>query len=124
MGLSPTVVAERYYCARGPQLVNRIVDISATIDAKRRAICACRTQLRNTALRHRDLLAAGGRTLPILSRDDESLVPAYVDALLLEPAKRLGQEHGLGWAEAFHYVGEDPLTERYVRENSRPAGGR
>ena len=33
-GLKPHGVREKYYFARGPQLINRVVDISATIDQK------------------------------------------------------------------------------------------
>ena len=33
-GLEPHAVKEKYYFARGPQLVNRVVDISAVIDQK------------------------------------------------------------------------------------------
>src|SRR5271168_1219437 len=44
-GLAPHSVAEKYYFARGPQLVNRVVDITATLEAKTSAIRACRTMI-------------------------------------------------------------------------------
>src|SRR4051812_21477328 len=44
-GLKPKGVGEKYYFARGPQLVNRVVDITPTIDAKMAAIRACRTMI-------------------------------------------------------------------------------
>ena len=47
VGLKPHRVKDRYYYARGPQLVNRAVDISTTIDQKIAAICANRTMVGN-----------------------------------------------------------------------------
>ncbi len=44
-GIQPHIVREKYYYARGPQLVNRVVDISSTIDRKMEAIRANRTML-------------------------------------------------------------------------------
>jgi len=34
VGLRPHSVQEKYYFARGPQLVNRVVDISSVFDQK------------------------------------------------------------------------------------------
>lgn len=47
MRIDPHVVAEKYYVARGPQLTNRIVDISPVLDAKREAIAAHVTPMDN-----------------------------------------------------------------------------
>ena len=33
-GLKPHAVTEKYYFARGPQLVNRVVDIAPTLEAE------------------------------------------------------------------------------------------
>jgi len=41
-GLEPHAVRERYYFARGPQLVNRVVDVAATVDRKVEANLATR----------------------------------------------------------------------------------
>ena len=46
-GLTAHSVSERYYYARGPQLVNRVVDISQTIDKKLAAIQANKTMIGN-----------------------------------------------------------------------------
>ena len=56
-GLKPHSVREKYYYARGPQLVNRVVDISSTIDVKMAAIRANRTMLGNMVRQARDELA-------------------------------------------------------------------
>src|ERR1051326_6575296 len=44
-GLKPHSVSEKYYFARGPQLVNRVVDISPTLPAKLAAIRSCHTMI-------------------------------------------------------------------------------
>jgi len=38
MNLFPHFVTEKYYVARGPQLTNRVVDISSVLNFKRNAI--------------------------------------------------------------------------------------
>ena len=44
-GLQPHSVSEKYYFARGPQLVNRVVDIAPTFETKLAGIRACRTMI-------------------------------------------------------------------------------
>ena len=44
-GLKPHSVSEKYYFARGPQLVNRVVDIGPTLTAKVDAIRSCKTMI-------------------------------------------------------------------------------
>ncbi len=77
VGLKPHSVMEKYYFARGPQLVNRAVDISSTIDQKVETNVANVTQgpagVNGAALRAR--LAKQNLRLPLLGqrrRDRES----------------------------------------------------
>ena len=42
--VEPHTVSEMYYFARGPQIVNRVVDISKFIDIKVKSTIACKTQ--------------------------------------------------------------------------------
>ena len=56
-GLKPHAVREKYYYARGPQAVNRVVDISSTIDKKMAAIRANKTMIGNMVREFRDALA-------------------------------------------------------------------
>ena len=60
-GLKPHAPRERYYFARGPQLVNRVVDISAFMDQKVFANMANVTQgpAGNTGAQLRQRLAEG-----------------------------------------------------------------
>ncbi len=51
-GLEPHAVREKYYFARGPELVNRVVDIGATIDRKVDANLANREQGRQHGLEY------------------------------------------------------------------------
>ena len=44
--VKPHAVQERYYFARGPQLINRVVDISKFIDKKAESNVVCKTQVR------------------------------------------------------------------------------
>src|SRR5712692_9443125 len=44
-GLKPHSVSEKYYFARGPQLVNRVVDIDPTFETKLACLRACRTMM-------------------------------------------------------------------------------
>src|SRR5580692_41376 len=63
-GLRPHRVREKYYYARGPQLVNRVVDITTTIDQKLNAICANRTMVGNMVRELQADLARRGIKLP------------------------------------------------------------
>jgi LmbE family N-acetylglucosaminyl deacetylase len=56
MGLTPHFVTEKFYCARGPQESNFIVDISEMIDKKAAAIELHRTPIENM---WKERLAAG-----------------------------------------------------------------
>jgi len=104
-GLEPHSVQEKYYWARGPQWVNKVVDIGTTIEQKLAAIRANKTQIRNMALNLRDRLAAQGLTLPWLKSDDETMIEAYVNAVFRARDHQVGQQYGVDYAEAFHYIG-------------------
>lgn len=137
-GLKPHGPKERYLFSRDPQRVNRIVDISNYIDKKVEA------NLQNTtkgpASHHpgKDLwnrLAKEGKRLPILGDEktaDFNFVKNFVfdiDSRRLnfttESNKKIGEKHGLKWAEQFHYIKDlesnDPEAnklEQYIKENA------
>jgi LmbE family N-acetylglucosaminyl deacetylase len=116
-GLQPHAVQEKYYFARGPQLVNRIVDIGPWIDRKVEANVANKTQgpCGDNGARLRAKLATQKLKLPLLGSDDDTANRAYIKHIVLDydsqyqrgvPSdKELGQKYGLEWAEAFHYIG-------------------
>jgi len=119
-GLKPHAVSEKYYYARGPQQVNRAVDISSTIDKKMAAICANRTMLGNMTREFRDRLAARKLKLPELEGDEASAIRAYANLRFREAAARRGREYGLPFAERFHYIGPDTTLETYIEKHGVP----
>lgn len=131
-GIMPYAVKERYYFARGPQLVNRIVDISQTIEQKIDANLANVTQGpggENGALL-RQRLAAEGKYLPLLGRTDAEANRNYIKHFVLDQDslhlrgvlsdKAVGAPHQLDWAEAFHYIGpQESQLPAYVATHAR-----
>jgi LmbE family N-acetylglucosaminyl deacetylase len=122
-GLEPHAPSERYYFARGPQLVNRVVDIGDFIDQKVNVNLANVTQgpAGNTGSRLRRQLAAEGKKLPLLGNDDETANREYTKYFALGRDRARGQAHGLEYAEYFHYIGPDePDLGHYVEQNAVP----
>lgn len=130
-GLKPHGVSEKYYFARGPQLINRIVDISGSIDRKVECNRVNVTQgpAGENGSRLRARLAAQKRRLPILGDDDETANRQYIKHVVLDldsPGLRgvasdreLGRRYGFEWAEGFHYIGPPPSRlEQYIAENA------
>lgn len=122
-GLTPHGPKDEYYFARGPQLVNRVVDTSDYIDAKVHCNLANVTQgpAGDQGARLRRRLADEGRRLAILGDDDDSANRAYTKHIALRRDRLRGMAHGLSYAELFHYSpADDSYEEDYVRENAVP----
>ena len=122
-GLTPHGPRDRYYFARGPQLVNRVVDIAPYIDQKVFVNMANVTQgpAGSQGAQLRKELAAKGRKLPLLGDNDESANRAYTKQFALARDRTRGQAHGLEYAEYFHYVPADESeVEDFVARNSVP----
>lgn len=128
-GLKPARIREKYYHARSPQghnLVNRVVDINSYIDHKVRANVANKGKGPAGAAgsRLRRNLAGKGRKLPLLGDDDQTADFQYVKHFLMVDWKYLGGRFGLGYAEAFRYIGPQPDHQenirRYVEQHSVP----
>lgn len=122
-GLKPKSVREKYYFARGPQLVNRIVDIGNYVEKKIDAILVNVAQGpggdSGKLLRQR--LAREGRRLPILGNDDNTANREYAREFLLANERRIGQKYGLKYAEAYHYIGpEQDVIGEYIEKNAVP----
>ncbi len=122
-GLKPHSVTTKYYHARGPQLVNRIVDISSVIDTKVAANLANRAQgpAGETGARLRARLAAQGKRLPMLGDDDATANREYVKQVVLKKDRQLGAKYGLQYAEAYHYIGPPTASdelEDLIRRNA------
>ena len=108
-GVKPHPVSERYYFSRGPQLVNRVVDISDYIDQKVWVNLANVTQgpSGNTGEELRKKLAAQGKRLPLLGGDAETANRQYTKYFALSRDRARGAAHNLAWAEYFHYIGPE-----------------
>lgn len=120
-GLKPHGPQEKYYFARGPQLVNRVVDIGPYIDQKVYANMANVTQgpAGETGARLRQKLAGQGRKLPLLGDDDETANRQYTKEFALAYDRIRGQAHGLEYAEYFHYIPPDESDlDDYIRKHS------
>jgi LmbE family N-acetylglucosaminyl deacetylase len=130
-GLTTHSVREKYYYARGPQLVNRIVDISGSIDQKVESNRVIVTQGPggDAGIRLKERLAKEGRSLPILEGSDEEANSNYIKHIVLDvdsrrirgvPSdKEVGRVYGLEWAERFHYIGPgESRLEEYIRSQN------
>ena len=119
--VKPHTVREMYYFARGPQLVNRVVDISPFIDIKVESNVVCKTQGPggdNGALL-KERLAGEGKKLAILGSDDRTANFNYIKEFVLDHDKINGEKYGLDWAECFHYIGPSPSKlNEYIRNNA------
>lgn len=119
-GLKPHSVSEKYYFARGPQLVNRVVDIGPTFETKLACLRACRTMMThmvkdlNASLRERKL------HVPALSAADNDAINQFTKVALETRDRASGQKFGLDYAEAFHYIGSDHAMDDYVARHAVP----
>jgi LmbE family N-acetylglucosaminyl deacetylase len=123
VGLKPQAVRERYYFARGPQLVNRVVDISGFIDQKVYANMANVTQgpAGDLGARLRQRLQKEGKKLPLLGNNDDTANRQYTKHFALGRDRARGQANGLEYAEYFHYIGPDESdVDVYVQQNAVP----
>lgn len=126
-GLRPHGVKERYYfVARPGQPYNRVVDISSTIEQRIAAIVECRSQGGgDSGSKLRAKLAREGKHLPILGNDDQTADREYVRRFMISECKKLGEQYGLDYAEAFYYTdqrtpeGQSEL-DNYIKENAVP----
>lgn len=122
-GLQPQAVKEKYYFARGPQQVNRVVDISSVFEQKIEVNLANVTQgpagENGAALRRQ--LAQQRLRLPILGQDDVTANREYIRHIVLHEDAELGRNHGVAYAEPFHYIGPKPsMLDEYIRKNAVP----
>jgi LmbE family N-acetylglucosaminyl deacetylase len=120
-GLKPHGVGQKYYFARGPQqLVNRVVDIEPTLEAKRTAIHACRTMVTNMVKGINASLAAKKLKIPEFSAGEDEAIDAYIKAVFERRDAEAGRAHGLRYAEQFHYIAPDPGLDEYISRRAVP----
>ena len=122
-GLKPHAVREKYYFARFQQRVNRVVDISASVERKVDVLLMNKAQgpAGEAGARLRKSLQGRGQRLPLLGNDDVTANRAYIKEFVLKADAELGKKYGLQYAEQFHYIGADePAIESYIKKNSVP----
>lgn len=122
-GLEPHAVTEKYYFARRPE-ITRVVDISAQVNKKIEANRAnvAKGPGGHVGSRLRDELAKQGKKLPLLGDGDEvSADRAYIEQFVLARNRALGEQYGVEYAEAFHYIGpRPPRAAQYIADNAVP----
>ncbi len=122
-GLKPHSVREKYYFARFQQQVNRVIDIAPWVEKKIDANWENKAQgpAGETGALLRKKLAAEGKTLPILGNDDRTAAREYIRQFVLDRDRAIGKEHGLQYAEQYHYIGPEPdEVGDYIKQNARP----
>ena len=123
-GLEPHIVREKYYFARGPQLVNRVVDIGPFMDKKVEVNRANKAQgpAGESGAQLRASLAARKLRLPILGNDDETAIRQYIKEFVLAQDREVGRRYGLQYGEQFHYIGPEPavVEEDYIKRHAVP----
>jgi LmbE family N-acetylglucosaminyl deacetylase len=119
-GLKPHGVSEKYYFARGPQLVNRVVDTGPVFDAKLASLRSCRTMITHMVRDLNASLAEQKRRLPALSGDETAAIQEYTKVYLENRDRAIGRRYGLDYAEEFHYIGPHEALAAYIATNAVP----
>lgn len=120
VGLKPHAVSEKYYFARGPQLVNRVVDISSTIGKKMASIRSCHTMIDHMVNDLKTALAQRKLKLPSLDVSDDQAIAAYAKLAFETRDSQVGRKYNLAYAEEFHHIGPDPAMADFISRNAVP----
>ena len=94
-GLKPHAVREKYYFARFQQRVNRVVDISGTVERKVDVLLENKAQgpAGEAGARLKKGLASRGQRLPLLGNDDVTAANrAYIKEFVLKADAELGKK--------------------------------
>jgi LmbE family N-acetylglucosaminyl deacetylase len=118
-GLQPHAVSEKYYFARGPQQVNRVVDIEKFLPQKIAAIESCETMIVHMVKDLNDSLAAKGLRVPALSGNPVTTNSEFIQAAFVSRDHTIGAKYGLQYAEEFHYIGPDHSLDEYIAKNAQ-----
>lgn len=118
-GLKPQTITEKYYFARGPQQVNRVVDISPFLTQKVAAIESCETMITHMVRDLQDGLSQRGLRVPALSGNIENANKEFVQAAFVARDRATGTKYGLEYAEEYHYIGPDSSLDEYIARNAQ-----
>jgi len=80
-GLKAHSITEKYYFARGPQLVNRVVDVGPTLQAKLACLRACRTMMTHMIKDLNASLAERKLRLPGLTGDENAAIEIKIRSI-------------------------------------------
>jgi LmbE family N-acetylglucosaminyl deacetylase len=119
VGLKPQSVSEKYYFARGPQQVNRAVDIGPFLPQKIAAIESCETMIVHMVKDLQDSLAQRGLRVPALSGNLDAATKEFVQAAFVTRDRATGAKYGVSCAEEFHHIGPDPSLDEYISLNAQ-----
>ena len=119
-GLKPHSVSEKYYFARGPQLVNRVVDIGPTFATKLACLRSCRTMITHMIKDVNAAMVERKLRVPALSGAGNAAIDEFTKVALETRDRAAGQKYGLDYAEAFHYIGPDRSLDDYVARSAVP----
>ncbi len=117
-GVKAHSVSEKYYFARGPQQVNRVVDTSNVMAQKIAAIASCETMIEHMVKDLQDDLTQRGLQVAALS--GSSANQEFIQAAFVERDHKVGAKYGLQYAEEFHYIGPDRSLDEYLQRNAKP----
>jgi LmbE family N-acetylglucosaminyl deacetylase len=117
-GFKPHAVSEKYYFARGPQLVNRAIDIEPFVAQKTAAIEACETMMTHMVKDLNDGLKERGLRIPALAGDAASANREFIRSAFIAHDQTTGSKHGLAYAEEFHYIGPDTSLNEYIASHA------
>jgi LmbE family N-acetylglucosaminyl deacetylase len=119
-GLKPHSVSEKYYFARGPQLVNRVVDIGPTVEIKLACLRSCRTMMTHMIKELNASLVERKLRVPALSDADNAAIDEFTKMAVETKDRAAGKKYGLDYAEEFHYIGPDHALDDYLARNAVP----
>jgi LmbE family N-acetylglucosaminyl deacetylase len=118
-GLQPHSVSEKYYFARGPQAVNRVVDISPWVAQKSAAIASCETMVTHMVRDLADGLAARGLRVAALAGEQGAANQEFIRAAFVTRDQKTGAKYGLGSAEEFHHIGPDSSLDEWIAQHAQ-----
>lgn len=118
-GLKPHSVSEKYYFARGPQQVNRVVDIGPWVEQKIAVIESCGTMITHMVKDLQDELAERGLRVAALGGKQETANQEFIQAAFVARDRTVGSKYGLSSAEEFHHIGPDHSLDEYIAKNAQ-----
>ena len=124
-GLQLQTVREKYYFGRDLTTipVNRVVDITGTIEQKIAANRANKAKgpAGNRGSRLKAELTSRNLRLPLLGDDDQTADREYIREFVLKRDREVGLRHGLEYAEEFHYIGPSASSlDEYLKKHAVP----